>query len=68
MKKKKFSVQELINRGLLLTVKDILSRGWTRIEIRDLLPQPKYVDSIPYWRLIDIEEAESDYGFYADEG
>ena len=67
-KRKKYTAQELIARGLLLTIKDILSRGWTRTEIRELLPQPKYVDSIPYWRLIDIEEAESDYGFYADEG
>lgn len=65
-KRKKYTAQELIDRGLLLTIKDLLARGWSKIEIRDLLPQPKYYQDRPYWRLIDIEEAESDYGFYAE--
>lgn len=66
MKRKKYTVQELIDRGLLLTAKQIKMRGWYENEIRQLLPKPIYIDSVPYWRLTDVEEVESDFGFYAE--
>ena len=62
MKKKK---QE---KDILITKNEIRMRGWSVNAMHTVLPKPIYIESVPMWRLSDIERVESSIEFYMDYG
>lgn len=64
--KRKYTVEQLINKGLLLTVTDLFNRGWTKQKIK-LLPHPFYHEEKALWKLEDVKTVESDFSFYVEE-